>query len=190
MVSNISSFDDKYSKGRKAYLGIINNLPAVTPREIWQIFSTYGTSSFDKGFLWTIDPISMKKDYQVWFDYFSSKEGYINPKTAFPFMRTAFGDVFYFEENEFGFISVTAEVNNHLSINGYLNRTLIEERSLKNTYLHDLFEIALERFGELESDECYAFLPPLALGGEIDEAHLQKVKLKEHLALLADLLED
>jgi hypothetical protein len=190
MTFNTLNFDGKYRKSRKKYLSLTNDLPSFTPPEIQQIFSIYGTSSFDRGFLWIIDPVSRKEDYQLWFDHFFKKEGYINPETAFPFMRTAFGDVFFFEENEFGFISIIAEVSNHLSINGYLNRTLVEKDSLKDTYLYDLFQVALQKFGELESDECYAFLPPLALGGEIDEAHLQKVKLREHLAFLADLLDD
>lgn len=46
----------------------------------------------------------------------------------------------------------------------------------------------LEKYGALSSDECYAYTPALALGGDEDIKNIEKVKIKTHLELLAQLL--
>jgi hypothetical protein len=45
----------------------------------------------------------------------------------------------------------------------------------------------MEKFGEPKFDECYTFEPALALGGSESVAKMKKVKLKEHLELLAQI---
>jgi hypothetical protein len=190
MSSDISEFDAQYRYGQKKYSDSIPKFPEKTSEIIKDVLLKYGLSSFENGFLWILDSLQIKEYYQPWFEDLANKEGFINPQETFPFMRTAFGDVFFFNGEEIGFISVITNANNYLDVEYYLNVTLKDDRSLEYTYFFKFFETALQRFGELESDECYAFLPPLALGGEIDEAHLHKVKLREHLALLSSLLED
>jgi hypothetical protein len=190
MSSDISEFDAQYRNGQKEYSDSIPEFPEKTSEIIKDVLLKYGFSSFKNGFLWILDPLQMKEYYQLWFENLANREEFINSQETFPFMRTAFGGVFYFYGEELGYISVITNNSNNLTMGYYFNRTLVDDDHLRNIYFHDLFKIALERFGELESDECYAFLPPLALGGEIDEAHLQKVKLREHLALLSSLLED
>ncbi|WP_442787264.1 T6SS immunity protein Tdi1 domain-containing protein [Flavobacterium suncheonense] len=39
----------------------------------------------------------------------------------------------------------------------------------------------------MEADECYTFVPALALGGDEKITNLQKVKIKENLEILAQL---
>ncbi len=39
-----------------------------------------------------------------------------------------------------------------------------------------LFELALKKLGPLDSDEMYAFVPALALGGSMELKNLKKVK--------------
>jgi len=50
-----------------------------------------------------------------------------------------------------------------------------------------LFTRARAKLGALEPDEMYAFEPALALGGTATLANLQKVKILEHLTILAQL---
>ncbi len=45
----------------------------------------------------------------------------------------------------------------------------------------------IDKHGPLAYDECYAFVPALALGGSESIAKMQKVKVKEQLELLAQL---
>ena len=36
-------------------------------------------------------------------------------------------------------------------------------------------------------DECFGYVPLLALGGKEDVEHLKKVKMKEHIAVITQL---
>lgn len=49
------------------------------------------------------------------------------------------------------------------------------------------FEWAVSELGILGRDECYGFFPPLAMGGSGSRTTIRRVKLKEHLHLLAQL---
>jgi hypothetical protein len=49
-------------------------------------------------------------------------------------------------------------------------------------------ELWEQRCAELAPDEVLAFVPALALGGAVDWGNLEKVKLREHLSLLAQLV--
>lgn len=46
------------------------------------------------------------------------------------------------------------------------------------------YPAARERLGEPAYDECFGYVPLLALGGPETVEHLQKVKLREHIALI------
>ena len=51
-----------------------------------------------------------------------------------------------------------------------------------------LYDEAKERLGPPERDECYAFVPALALGGAETADSVQRVKIREHLGVLAQLV--
>ena len=40
----------------------------------------------------------------------------------------------------------------------------------------------------LDGGQCFGFLPPLALGGDLDLDHVQKVGPQEHLHFLGELV--
>ena len=46
---------------------------------------------------------------------------------------------------------------------------------------------AVEKYGKLADNECFGYVPLLALGGKEDVEHLQKVKTKEHIAVITQL---
>jgi len=51
-----------------------------------------------------------------------------------------------------------------------------------------LFEKALPLLGSPSRDECYAFEPALALGGSGDLETIRRVKMREALGVLAQLV--
>ena len=107
----------------------------------------------------------------------------------YPFMRTAFADVFSFDaEGEVGSVSVVTGVMTNLRLESYLNRTLTRASDLDDLYLRSLFGEAPPRDGPLDGGQCFGFLPPLALGGDLDLDHVQKVGLQEHLHFLGQLV--
>lgn len=97
--------------------------------------------------------------------------------------------MFYFDtEGEVGFVSVVTGVMTNLRLKSYLNRTLTRASDLDDLYLHRLFEAALERDGPLDGGQCFGFLPPLALGGDLDLDHVQKVGPQGHLHFPGELV--
>lgn len=50
-----------------------------------------------------------------------------------------------------------------------------------------LYDAALPRLGRPRPDECFGFVPALALGGSETPDSLQRVELREHLAILAEV---
>ena len=46
---------------------------------------------------------------------------------------------------------------------------------------------AVEKYGDLAYDECFGYVPLLALGGKEDVEHLKKIKMKEHIAVITQL---
>jgi hypothetical protein len=53
-----------------------------------------------------------------------------------------------------------------------------------------LFQKARKKLGPIEYDECYGFEPAIALGGPGTLSTLRRVKLREHLSLLAQLVDE
>ena len=49
------------------------------------------------------------------------------------------------------------------------------------------YNAAVKKYGELEYDECFGYVPLLALGGKESVKNLKKVKMREHIALIAEL---
>ena len=62
----------------------------------------------------------------------------------------------------------------NLSYDSYLSKNLRWEP----------YPAARTRLGEPAFDECFGYVPLLALGGPETAEHLEKVKLREHLALI------
>ena len=47
------------------------------------------------------------------------------------------------------------------------------------------YEAAANRLGPLQFDECFGYTPLLGLGGSRKADNLRKVKIKEHIELIA-----
>ena len=50
-----------------------------------------------------------------------------------------------------------------------------------------LFDRCIEKFGPLNEDECFGFVPALFAGGENTIDHIQKLNIFTHLSILAQL---
>lgn len=50
-----------------------------------------------------------------------------------------------------------------------------------------LYPEAVALLGVPERDQCFGFVPLLALGGAEDVEHLRRVRLREHLAVIAEI---
>ena len=60
-------------------------------------------------------------------------------------------------------------------------------------YLNKYFELnkyneAVAKWGELEYDQCFGYVPLLSLGGSEKVENLDKVKIREHIELITQLV--
>lgn len=65
----------------------------------------------------------------------------------------------------------------------------LSDQSFTDDYFElQLYTEAIEKYGLLDYDQCFGFVPLLALGGFKDVDHLDKVKMYEHILLITTLV--
>lgn len=65
---------------------------------------------------------------------------------------------------------------------------LLNDNSFVSRFFQiDLYEKAVDKYGTLNYDECFGYVPILALGGKESVNNLKKVKIREHIALITEL---
>jgi hypothetical protein len=161
----------------------IREYASAVPAPLVELWRDTGWCGFDDGFLWLTDPGTLAE--------------FVTPFlpaeliSGTPIVRTAFADVIvwapsgaYLVRPRFGEINFVGT-----SINSLFNNALTDKKILNTLFEHSLFKKALKRLGPIDPDECYGFFPALALGGPGTVETLQKAMLREHLVLLAEMLE-
>lgn len=157
----------------KAYAGKL-------PDELLQYWKETGWCAYSDGLLWTVNPDDYKAVLAEWLE---------KPTGAYAFVRSAFGHIIYWDGENAQLLDVLDGVVAELafSMNLTFNAVLCEDSYLDAVLKRDLFEEALPKLGPPARDECYGFHPAIALGGPGTADTLRKVKLREHLALLAQV---
>lgn len=149
--------------------------------EVVDMWKEYGTGSFLGGYLRIINP----DDYDELIE-----ETYFSGKNNVPLFVTAFGDVITYEKEGYIFIIEYKKCDFDCMIKDFsLFIRLLDDPSFCEEYYNFiLYEKAKEKFGELALDESYGFVPLLPLGGKKDVNHMDKVKTREHIELISQLV--
>lgn len=170
-----------------------NKLPARL-LEYWQ---EYGFCGWGEGIFWIVNP----EDYSEILDLWLAGTPFVGKDNYYVIGRGAFGRLFVWGEASGQSIKINpsygmllpSDETKELKERG-AERTIdlffaCKSKSMmeEDTEGKPLFERAMAKLGPLEADEMYAFVPALALGGAPKLENLQKVKVLEHLAFLAEL---
>lgn len=155
---------------------------SLVPGFLLDIWENSGICSFGNGFIWTVNP----DDYTDILPKLGEQY-----KNAVAVLRTGLGTVFFKQGDEYLFfdpvyLDVSSLQNVPLEI--IMNYTIGDKRPANELFYQKLYEKALKRLGPPAFDECFAFVPAIALGGEMNEENLQKMKLREQLILLTQLI--
>lgn len=152
------------------------------PKSLIELWENEGWCGYAKGFIWVVDPADYVDILNKWLKTSS--------KPFFAFARTAFGDIFLWDGNEAYYLNVHHDKIKRITdeIEIVFNSVLCDSVVLEKLLLQGLYQEALPRLGQPNPDECYAFVPALVLGGPGTADSLQKVKLREHLGILAQLM--
>lgn len=159
---------------------VIEKYQNQVPAELVQIWQEDGLGTFLDGYLKVINPDDYLELLQ---------NSYFRGEISIPIFATAFGDIITWEKNEFlGIIKYKDGTFDIFLENLSLFIKFLPDKSFTDDYFDiPLYKKAVAKHGQLAYDECFGFVPLLALGGFKDVDHMDKVKVLEHIYLMYQL---
>ncbi|WP_311775743.1 T6SS immunity protein Tdi1 domain-containing protein [Listeria booriae] len=150
------------------------------PNELVTIWREYGMGTLLGGYLKLINP----DDFQDILE-----EGYFRSEVSIPIFAMSMGDIITWEDNRY-----VRKLNYRMgTFEGIAAGFEFFLDDLASDYFKEKYfdlvqyQEAVERFGEPTYDECFGYIPLLALGGAEKVENLQKVKLREHILFISAL---
>lgn len=160
--------------------GELEQLKGQYPDEVLELWGRIGWSGFLDGFLWSVNPLTSREGVMAEWN------GSLAPRVT-AFMRTAFGSMMVYDgQNIF-----ELDVHNGLlrpwskAFPFFLNNFFALPQFMNGSLHHDVYKNHLPELGPVGPDEVYALVPALPLGGSWETSKVEKAKMREHLAILA-----
>ncbi len=169
-----------YVKFRDIDVSRIEQYKGRLPEELFDFWREFGLGTFYNGYLKAIDPNEYIELVQ---------QSYFDGEVTIPIFATAFGDIITWEDNKYiGILKYRYQDSDIISTGFEDFFEEVEEGVLDDDYFTiKKYNAAVKKYGELEYDECFGYVPLLALGGKESVKSLKKVKMREHIALIAEL---
>ena len=161
---------------------IIEKYKGQVPDEIIEIWKNYGLGSFLSGYLRVINPDDYKELVE---------ETYFRGKESIPLFTTAFADVITWQKNRYIGIIFYKEEDFDIIDSGmdFFFTDIYTEDSLRNDFFDlNLYEKAVKKYGELEYNQSFCFVPLLGLGGKKSVDNLDKRDTLTHIYLITELV--
>ena len=172
---------ETFERESSANLALCEKYSGQLPSELIDVWQKYGFGSLLNGYLKVIDP----DEYRDLLD-----DTYILSGFAIPIFATAFADI------------VTWERGRYLRMVDYKNGTFsgmsagfkffwgdLADGAFNGKFFDlELYDAAAGKLGRPRFDECFGYVPLLGLGGGRGVDSLRRVKLREHIALIAQLM--
>lgn len=162
---------------------VLDKFKGKLPAQLIKFWNAYGFGKFMNGYLKVVDP----SEFQAVFN-----EAYDNKDSEIVFAVTALGDFLtwtgdairavYFKN---GYDSI---IESGDDMEWFFDMDLADEGFLRDNLSDGDYLTAKEKLGEPGYDECYGYVPLLGLGGAEKADHLQNVKIKEHIVIIAQTL--
>jgi len=160
---------------------IIKKYSDSLPKTLIDIWKNQGFGTLMDGYLKIINP----DDYYEVF-----KDSYYASDVAIPIIVTAFDDIITWEKNKFVGIVQYRYGESDIMIPGFDRFLMLLKDSgfIKKFFSIDMYKDAVALHGSLGFDECFGFVPILALGGSEKVESLKIVKAREHIAIINALV--
>ena len=163
----------------------------TAPKELITLWQEVGFGTFYNGLFRLLPP----EEFIFWDDAYIGESGQIKPQI--PFMITAFGDIFVWIYDTCLNESYVAYINirkGTWKIGASNVKILFNVRILSNTCIKmfdlEMFPALVSKLGRLAEDECYGYVPALALGGDNDIDKVERVKFVPYIDLICQSLGD
>lgn len=159
---------------------IIEKYQQRLPDPLLQLWQQQGWCAYGDGLIWLVNPNDYTDLISQWLS---------GNELPVVFARSAFGELLTW--NGKSVYKLYVHLGNYgrmmRNIETYFNAMLVDKASLEDGFNLSLFQKALKKLGRLEADECYAFVPALAMGGSEKLENIERVKLKEHVLFLSQV---
>ena len=169
-----------FEKEKEMPKQVIEKYRDLVPNELIDVWEEYGLGSFMNGYVKIINP----EEYQELLE-----ESYIYGKTSIPILATAFGDVITWEENkDIGIVFYKDGVFDIIcsGMENFFLNLYNEEWTADNIFDLKTYRKAIKKYGKLNYNQCFYYVPLLGLGGVKKVENLQKGDIKIHIQLIMD----
>lgn len=173
---------NKKIKNCDALEALVLKYEKILPVELMKIWENYGLgNSMYNGYIKIINP----EQYQELLN-----ETYFRGRISVPIFVTAFGDVIALEEGQYiGMVKYKNRDFTMLAKNfKRFMQNLADDYFWGKYFQISLYAEAVQKLGELEPDECFGYVPLLGLGGNEKIGNLNKVKIREYIELISQMV--
>ena len=171
----------KIEKGTEMKQELLQKYKSILPDELTKIWEDYGLGRLLDGYLKVINP----EEYQELLN-----ETYFRGNISIPILITAFGDIVTLEEGQY--IGMVKYKNGSFVILAKnfkrFMQNLVDDYFLEKYFQIPQYTEAIKKLGKLEQDECFGYVPLLGLGGSEKVDNLDKVKIREHIELISQMV--
>lgn len=152
------------------------------PAELIEVWEQYGFGTFCDGYLKVVNPDNYAEVLADTYQLTSTP----SPAPPIVLFATAMSDLIIWER---GYLVQVDYRHDYATVVGkdidIFFRNLPDSSYTVKKLRWEPYPAARERLGEPAFDECFGYVPLLALGGPETVGHLEKVKLREHLYLIS-----
>jgi hypothetical protein len=176
-MKNITDFQLE----RKPENDLVTKYESLLPAKLIQLWQENGFGSTVEGYLKIVNPDdfeeSLKEIYSPVFK---------NPIVMF---ATGMSDLIIWENNYTVLLNCRYGLSKVIESGFQYFLEDVQDKEFVNDELKGAnYFIAKDQLGKIAFDECYGYVPLLGLGGSEKVENLQKVKIKEHLSIIAQTL--
>jgi hypothetical protein len=115
----------------------------------------------------------------------------LDPEQCLVFMKTAFGALLIFHDNKYRIINPVLNsidsVGDSTELKFVLDIILCDRDILESNFCIDVYEKTYGRLGAPTSQEIYAFVPALGLGGPRSDENVEKRNMFSEMAILSTI---
>ncbi|WP_324024589.1 DUF1851 domain-containing protein [Maribacter sp. BPC-D8] len=151
------------------------------PEEINFLFKNYSNATFIDGYFSLVNSIEYQEVLKEVYTPFKE------PSNCFA--KDAFGNLYVWENESIKLINIRYKVSEIIGRKPsvFFNLKMTDNGFLEKRLKINMFYEAKKKLGELKQNECYGYEPLLTLGGSEKVEFLKKVKIKEHISIIAQL---
>ena len=178
----------------------INHYRGKLPDKLLFYWEKMGFCRFKQGLFWIVNPTDYADELAIWLG-----EDILKQDNYYVIARSAFGKLYVWGEKTGHSYTITPtlgwiyqEVGEAKDIaEGLANEKMelfFAFKKTKNVDMVDnnskpLFDRCVKKFGALEHDEMFGFVPALAISDNASIKNIDKMNIFVHLNILADLIE-